>query len=63
MPMDERLGPHSSTSVNISVRYEERVLMMAKKFASDGQQDSPVAAMARTPVARRGTEKRLSRAK
>jgi len=37
--------------------------MTAKRFASDGQQDSPAAATARTPVARRGTEKRLSRAK
>jgi hypothetical protein len=39
------------------------MLMMAKRFASDGQQDSPVAATARTSVARRGIEKRLSRAK
>jgi hypothetical protein len=61
--MDERLGPQSSTSVNISVRYEDRMLMTAKRFASYGQQDPPAAATARTHVAPRGTEKRLSRAK
>jgi hypothetical protein len=27
MPMDERLGPQSSASLNISVRYEDRMLM------------------------------------
>jgi hypothetical protein len=60
MPMDERLGPQSSTPVNISVRDEDRMLMTAKRF---GQQDSPAATTARTPVAPRGTEKRLSWAK
>jgi hypothetical protein len=63
MPMDERLRPQSSTSVDISVRYEDRMLMTAKRFASCRQQGSPAAATARTPVAPRGTEKRLSRAK
>jgi hypothetical protein len=61
--MDERLGPQSSASLNISVRYEDRMLMTARRFASDRQRDSPAAATARTPVAPRGTEKRLSRAK
>jgi hypothetical protein len=61
--MDERLGPQSSASVDISVRYEDRMLMTAKRFASYGQRDSAAAATARTPVAPRGAEKRLSRAK
>jgi hypothetical protein len=63
MPMDERLRPQSSTFVNISLRYEDRMLMTAKKFVGCGQQASPAAATARTPVAPRETEKRLSRAK
>jgi hypothetical protein len=63
MPMDERLGPQSSTSVNISVRYEDRMLMTAKRFASYGRQDPPAATTAPTPVAPRGTEKRLNWAK
>jgi hypothetical protein len=61
--MDERLGPQSSASLNISVRYEDRMLMTARRFASDRRQDAPAAATARTPVAPRGTDKRLSRAK
>jgi len=61
--MDERLGPQSSASLNISVRYEDRMRMTARRFASDRQQDAPAAATVRTPVAPRGTDERLSRAK
>ncbi len=53
----------NDSGLNISVRYEDRMLMTAKRFASYGRQDPPAAATARTPVAPRGTEKRLSRAK
>jgi L-fuculose-phosphate aldolase len=53
----------NQASLNISVRYEDRMRMTAKRFASDRQRDSAAAATARTPVAPRGTEKGLSRAK